>query len=128
MRKHISLLPVLLFLAGCSMAYLQHEAPFPRASVVAEYTMPELREKVLAQEETRLHPPAAHMMTLKHYPTPDEFRELEGVCTSGDKLVEFHNDDWFVDSGTDRKSAERAFCLVHAGRIVKTVKIWSTEE
>ena len=103
---------------------------------MAEYTLGELREKVIEQDSSRKHPPSfrvddsevASVITLKSCPNPKEFKKLESLFKKGDRLVEFKNDDWWVgyDYGSD--DAERAFCLVRSDRIVKSILIWSFDE
>jgi hypothetical protein len=114
-------------LSGCSTAYIEGEAPFPRSSFVAEYQAPALWEKVKAQDEFRKHPPEDNIAAFKYFPTPKEFKTLEALIQPGDRLVEFKNDDWVVGIDHMSSSAERAFCIVRSERIIKTVKIWPAD-
>jgi hypothetical protein len=128
MKRTLPLLVLATFLAACSTAYVAGRVPFPRSSVVAEYQMAALGDKITQQDDYRRHPPATNIVAFKYYPSPKEFRKLQSTFQNGDTLVEFKNDDWFVGIDRMSESAERAFCVVRSGRIVKTVKIWPTDQ
>jgi hypothetical protein len=130
-KEMIRLLTIALLagiLSGCSAAYISGHAPFPRSSIVAEYSVDVLRAKVTEQEQERRYPAESNMVIFKYYPNPKEFQKLESLFQPGDRLLEFKNVDWWVGIDCGSTDAERAFCLMRADRILKSIKIWSADE
>ena len=128
MQRLFPILCLVVFQSGCSTAYLTDKAPFPRSSVVARFNLEELRSEVAAQHEFEVHRPEPNVFQFKEYPNFKELNDLKARIQDGDQIVEFKNDDWTVGIDHMSATAEWAFCVVRADKIVSTVKIWPTDE
>ena len=125
MNKLMTLLMMIVLLSGCSSIGRNEVLPFRHASSVASYTLQELKARVTEQFRRR-HDEASH--EFKRYPSPKELAEIEAVARDGDVVIEFKNDDYWVRENQMSKEAARAFCVVRAGKAMKSVSIWELDE
>jgi uncharacterized protein (DUF1697 family) len=114
---------LLLAFAGCSTAYMTSRAPFPRSEKVAVYSVEQVRESVIEQDEFWKRPPATNVLRFKRFPSPQEMQKIVSHFQDGDTVIEFKDSDWSVGIDHMSSGAERAFCVVRDGRIISTVKI-----